>query len=605
MSTTEQEIGGAIVAGGHHDHHEIPWIRRYVFSTDHKMIAKQFMFMSLFFLLVGGTLAGMMRWQLGFPSQPMPGGGGLPDAMMAPTPAGAIMLPEFYNSLVTMHGTIMIFFAIMPLLVGLFGNLLIPLQIGAEDMAFPRLNMASFWLAVPAGMLMLASFAVEGGAAGAGWTSYAPLSTSGEWTGVYLGQQLWLVSLTILGFSSLVGAVNYITTVINMRAPGMTWFRIPLGTWSLFVTAVLVLLAIPVLAAALIMLLFDQTIGTGFFRPEVGGEPLLWQHLFWFFGHPEVYILILPAMGITSEVLSNRARKPIFGYHSMVLALISIGFLGWIVWGHHMFQSGMNPLLGTSFMISTMAIAVPSAIKTFNWLGTLWKADIHFDVPMLHALSFVSMFIIGGLSGIFMASTPVDIYLHDTYFIVAHLHYVLFGGSLFAIFAGITFWFPKMFGRMMNEPLGKVHFFLTFIFYNLVFFPMHNLGLQGMMRRIYDFTQYEFLQPLQPMNEFISQFAFALIATQVLFVINFFWSIFKGEKASDNPWNSNTLEWTVPSPPPHGNFAQMPTVFRGPYEYSSPESDDDFLPQTTPPREGPGPSSGVPEPTPTPEGAEV
>ncbi len=605
MSTTEKDIARAVDAGGQHDHHEIPWIRKYVFATDHKMIAKQFMFVSLFFLVVGGALAGMMRFQLGFPGQPMPGGGILPDAMMAPTPIGAIMLPEFYNSLVTMHGTIMIFFAIMPLLVGLFGNLLIPLQIGAEDMAFPRLNMASFWLAVPAGMLMLASFAVEGGAAGAGWTSYAPLSTSGEWTGVYLGQQLWLVSLTILGFSSLIGAVNYITTVINLRAPGMTWFRIPLATWSLFVTAVLILLAIPILAGALIMLLFDQTIGTGFFRPEVGGEPLLWQHLFWFFGHPEVYILILPAMGITSEVLSNRARKPIFGYHSMVLALISIGFLGWIVWGHHMFQSGMNPLLGTSFMISTMAIAVPSAIKTFNWLGTLWKADIHFDVPMLHALSFVSMFIIGGLSGIFMASTPVDVYIHDTYFIVAHLHYVLFGGSLFAIFAGITFWFPKMFGRMMNEPLGKVHFVLTFIFYNLVFFPMHNLGLQGMMRRIYDFTQYEFLQPLQPMNRFITMFAFALISTQVLFVINFFWSIFKGKKASNNPWNSNTLEWTVPSPPPHGNFAQMPTVYRGPYEYSSPESDDDFLPQTTPPRDGPGPSSGVPEPTPTPEGAEA
>jgi cytochrome c oxidase subunit 1 len=605
MSTTEKDIVSAVDAGGQHDHHEIPWIRKYVFATDHKMIAKQFMFVSLFFLVVGGALAGMMRYQLGYPGEPMPGGGILPDAMMAPTPSGAIMLPEFYNSLVTMHGTIMIFFAIMPLLVGLFGNLLIPLQIGAADMAFPRLNMASFWLAVPAGMLMLASFAVEGGAAGAGWTSYAPLSTSGEWTGVYLGQQLWLVSLTILGFSSLVGAVNYITTVINMRAPGMTWFRIPLATWSLFVTAVLVLLAIPILAGALIMLLFDQTIGTGFFRPDVGGEPLLWQHLFWFFGHPEVYILILPAMGITSEVLSNRARKPIFGYHSMVLALISIGFLGWIVWGHHMFQSGMNPLLGTSFMISTMAIAVPSAIKTFNWLGTLWKADIHFDVPMLHALSFVSMFIIGGLSGIFMASTPVDIYIHDTYFIVAHLHYVLFGGSLFAIFAGITFWFPKMFGRMMNEPLGKVHFVLTFIFYNLVFFPMHNLGLQGMMRRIYDFTQYEFLQPLQPMNRFITLFAFALIATQVLFVINFFWSIFKGRKASDNPWNSNTLEWTVPSPPPHGNFAEMPTVFRGPYEYSSPESDDDFLPQTTPPREGPGPSSGVPPLTPTSEGVEA
>ena len=601
MSTIEQEMVRA-VEGGHHDHPELPFIRKYIFATDHKVIAKQFMFVSLFFLVIGGLLAAMMRWQLGFPNQPMPGGMLLPDAMMAPTPNGAIMLPEFYNSLLTMHGTIMIFFAIMPLLVGLFGNLLIPLQIGAEDMAFPRLNMISFWLAVPAGILMLASFAVEGGAAGAGWTSYAPLSASGEFTGVYLGQQLWLVSLTILGFSSLVGAVNYISTVINMRAPGMTWFRMPLSTWALFVTAILILLAIPILAGALIMLLFDQTIGTGFFRPEVGGEPLLWQHLFWFFGHPEVYILILPAMGIASEVLSNRARKPIFGYHSMVLALIGIGFLGWIVWGHHMFMSGMNPLLGTSFMISTMAIAVPSAIKTFNWLATVWKGDLHLDSPMLYALAFVSMFIIGGLSGIFMASTPVDIYIHDTYFIVAHIHYVLFGGSLFAIFAGITFWYPKMFGRMMNERINKTHFAFTFVLYNLVFWPMHNLGLQGMMRRIYDFTQYEYLAPLQPMNQFISICVFFLVATQALYAFNFFWSMFRGEKAGNNPWDSNTLEWTVPSPPPHGNFPEMPVVYRGPYEYSSPESDTDFLPQTQPPSKPPV-QEVIPEPvTPTPEG---
>ena len=600
MSTTEQDMVQKAEAGGHDEHHEMPFIRKYIFATDHKTIGKQFLFMALFFLVVGGLLASMMRWQLGFPSQPMPGGMILPDAMMAPTPNGAVMLPEFYNSLVTMHGTIMIFFAIMPLLVGVFGNLLIPLQIGAEDMAFPRLNMASFWLAVPAAILMLASFAVEGGAAGAGWTSYAPLSASGEYTGVYLGQQLWLVSLAILGFSSIAGSVNYISTIINMRAPGMTYFRIPLASWSLFITACLILLAMPILAGALIMLLFDQTIGTSFFLPEFDGEPLLWQHLFWFFGHPEVYILILPAMGITSEVLANRARKPIFGYHSMVLAMVSIAFLGWVVWGHHMFQSGMNPLLGTSFMISTMAIAVPSAIKTFNWLGTLWKSDIHLDTPMLHALAFVALFIIGGLSGIFMASTPVDIYIHDTYFIVAHLHYVLFGGSLFAIFAGIIFWFPKMFGRLMNEPLGKVHFALTFVFYNAVFWPMHNLGLQGMMRRIYDFTQYEYLQPLQPMNRFITISAFCLVVTQLLFAINFLWSMFKGEKADNNPWKSNGLEWTVASPPPHGNFAEMPVVYRGPYEYSSPESDTDFLPQTTPPQAAPEPA---PEPVPTPQGA--
>jgi cytochrome c oxidase subunit 1 len=588
-------IGDRTAAHEHVDH-DIPFIRKYVFSTDHKTIAKQFMFMSLFFLVVGGLLAMMMRWQLGYPSQPMPGGAILPETM-AP---GGILLPEFYNSLVTMHGTIMIFFAIMPLLVGFFGNLLIPLQVGAPDMAFPRLNMASFWLAFPAGLLMLASFLVEGGAAGAGWTSYAPLSASGEYTGVYLGQQLWLVSLTILGFSSLAGAVNYITTIINWRAPGMTWFRLPLATWSLFITSILILLAIPILAGALIMLLFDQTIGTTFFLPAGGGEPLLWQHLFWFFGHPEVYILILPAMGIASDLIANGARKPIFGYHAMVLAIIGIAFLGWIVWGHHMFQSGMNPMLGTTFMVSTMFIAVPSAIKTFNWLGTLWGGDIHFTTPVLHGLAFVSMFIIGGLSGIFMASTPVDIYIHDTYFIVAHIHYVLFGGSLFAIFGGITFWFPKLFGTIMNERWGKIHWVLTMIFYNLVFFPMHSIGLQGHMRRLYDPTQYEYLEPLQPMNVFITISAFLLIAVQLIFVVNFFHSIWKGKKAGPNPWNANSLEWTVPSPPPHGNFATVPVVYRGPYEYSSPESDEDFLLQTTPPRDQQQPE---PHATPAPEGA--
>jgi len=598
MSTAASSIERSVRGYAGEEHHELSFVRKYIFSTDHKTIAKQFLVVSLFFLIVGGLLAAMMRWQIGYPSEPMPGGGVLPETM---APSG-ILLPEFYNSLVTMHGTFMIFFAIMPLLVGVFGNLLIPLQIGAPDMAFPRLNMASFWIAVPAGIIMLASFMVEGGAAGAGWTSYAPLSADGEWTGVYLGQQLWLVSLIILGFSSLAGAVNYITTIINMRAPGMTWFRMPLSVWALFITSILVLLAIPILTGALIMLLFDQTIGTTFFLPDAGGEPLLWQHLFWFFGHPEVYILILPAFGIASEVLSNGSRKPIFGYHSMVLAMVAIAFLGWIVWGHHMFQSGMNPMLGTTFMVSTIVIAVPSAIKVFNWLGTLWKGDIHFHLPMLHALAFVSMFIIGGLSGIFMASTPVDIYIHDTYFIVAHIHYVLFGGSLFAIFAGISYWYPKMFGKMMNATLGKVHFWLTLVLYNLVFWPMHGIGLQGHMRRIYDPTQYEFLQPLQDTNVFITLSAFALVTVQALFFFNFFWSMWKGEDAPENPWNANSLEWTISSPPPHGNFETMPTVYRGPYEYSNPEAADDYLPQTVPPDEV-GPSRGEPEPGPTPEPA--
>ena len=350
---------------GHAEHHELGFIQTYIFSTDHKMIARQFLVAALFFLVVGGLLAVMVRWQLGFPGQPMPLGNLLPDTM-AP---GGILLPEFYNSLVTMHATFMVFFALMPMLAGVFGNLLIPLQIGADDMAFPRINMLSFWVVPPAGIIMLASFFVEGGAAGAGWTSYAPLSASGEWTGVYMGQILWLVSLIVLGFSSILGAINYVSTVINMRAPGMTWFRIPLATWALFITAWLLLLAVPILTGGLILLLFDQTIGTAFFRPELSGEPLLWQHIFWFFGHPEVYILILPAMGFVSDIIACRARKPIYGYHAMVIAIASIAFLGWIVWGHHMFQSGMNPLLGMTFMATTVVIAVPSAIKVFNWLG--------------------------------------------------------------------------------------------------------------------------------------------------------------------------------------------------------------------------------------------
>jgi cytochrome c oxidase subunit 1 len=556
-----------------------PFIRKYIFSTDHKIIGIQFLLMSLLFLFVGGLLAMVMRWQLGYPEKPLPGGSLLPETMVS----GGVVLPEFYNSLVTMHGTFMVFFAIMPLLVGVFGNYLIPLKIGAPDMAFPRINMASFWLAVPAGILMLAGFFVEGGHAGAGWTGYAPLSAVPEYSGVSAGQQLWCLSLIILGLSSILGSMNYISTVINMRAPGMTWFRLPLSIWALFITAILVLLAMPILSGGLIMLLFDQVLGTHFFLPAQGGQPLLWQHLFWFFGHPEVYILILPAMGFVSDIIANGSRKPIFGYHSMVFAIMAIGFLGWIVWGHHMFQSGMNPTLGMTFMISTMLIAVPSAIKTFNWLGTIWGGSIRFHVPMLHAVAFVAMFVIGGLSGVFMASTPVDIYIHDTYFIVAHIHYVLFGGSLFALFGAITFWYPKMFGRMMNPTLGKIHFWLTFVFYNLTFFPMHQLGLQGHMRRIYDPSVYEFLKPLAGLNRFITVFALLLFASQILFMINFIGSWWRGARAPQNPWEDTGLEWTTPSPPPHGNWATTPVVRHPPYEFSSPlAAPGDFLMQGGP-----------------------
>ena len=593
----------------HVGHAEPGFIRTYIFSLDHKTIGKQFLTLGLLMMILGGLLALLVRWELAYPEQPLPLIGaskhfidtGEPQTALDRTwekwlsadekdqnwlaknlPAGAVS-PAFYNSLFTMHATIMIFFVVMPILVGCFGNFLIPLMIGTRDMAFPTLNMLSFWVAVIAGIVMMVGFFVPGGHAAAGWTSYAPLAADPQWTGVDWGQDLWCISLIILGISSLMGSINYITTIINMRAPGMTLFRMPLTLWSLFIVAILLLLALPVLTAALSMLLFDRMAGTSFFASAGGGEPLLWQHLFWFFGHPEVYILILPAMGIASDVLSTFSRKPIFGYHDMVWAMIAIAFLGWIVWGHHMFQSGMNPALGTTFRVSTMVIAVPSAIKTFNWLGTLWRGDIHFTTPMLNALGFVSMFVIGGLSGIYMASTPVDIFIHDTYFIVAHIHYVVFGGSIFGIFAAVTYWFPKLFGRMMDERLGKLHFWLTFIFFNGTFFLMHILGVGGHMRRIYNPTQYEFLHNLQWMNVFITWNAFLLGATQIIFAYNVIISLLRGKKAEDNPWHANTLEWTAHYPIPHGNFEKIPTVYRGPYEFSSPEVAEDWLPQTRKP----------------------
>ncbi len=578
-------------AGGH-AHKELNFIEKYIFSQDHKVIGIQFLFLSMFFLLVGGALALIVRLQLGWPGHAFTFLSFLGDKKVA----GGIILPEFYNSAFTMHATFMIFFAVMPFLMGTFANYLIPLKIGAGDMAFPKLNMLSFWLAFIAGIIMMSSFFVDGGAAGGGWTQYPPLSDVSELSGVTTGQNLWLISLLFSGVSSLMGAVNYITTVTNMRCPGMSWFRMPLAIWAIFITAILLLLSIPVLTAALVLLLFDRTIGTSFFIPSSllvagqplagrtgGGQVLLWQHLFWFFGHPEVYILILPGMGIASDIIANFARKPIFGYKAMVFSMLGIAVLGFFVWGHHMFQSGMNPTLGSTFMISTMLIAVPSAIKTFNWLGTVWGGNFKFQTPFLYAMGFVSMFVIGGLSGIFMASTPVDIFIHDTYFIVGHIHYVIFGGSIFAIFAGIYFWFPKMFGRMMNETLGKIQFWIMLISFNGVFFPMHILGAGGMMRRIYDYTQYSHLSHFQPMNEFMSICAMILGFSILLFLVNFFWSMFKGPIAPINPWESTTLEWTVAHPIPHGNFPETPHVFRGPYEYSVPGHSSDFWPQDEPP----------------------
>ncbi len=566
-------------ASAHADHgaHEpAGFWSHYVFSTDHKMIGRQFLFLGLFMLIIGGFLAMLIRWQLAWPETEVPGLGWVPE----PTMYEGIIPPSTYNMLFTMHATIMIFFVVMPIMVGGFGNFLIPIMIGAKDMAFPLLNLLSFWVGAVSGVIMLASFFVVGGAASGGWTSYTPLSGDAVFTGVNWGINLWVLSLFVLAFSSLMGSINYITTIVNMRAPGMTYFRMPLSLWSLFITAILLLLALPVLTAALGMLFFDRVFATNFFLPA-GGMPLLWQHLFWFFGHPEVYILVLPAMGVTSDILSVFSRKPIFGYRAMAYSMIAIAFLSWIVWGHHMFISGMNPLLGTAFMLTTMVIAVPSAIKTFNWLGTLWGGSIRFTVPLLFAIGFVSNFVIGGLSGIFMASTPVDIFIHDTYFIVAHFHYVV-AGIIFAMFAAIYFWYPKMFGRMTSHTWGVVHFIGTYVFFNLTFFPMHFLGVGGHIRRIYNPMQYEYLEQFGDMNVFITISAFCLALSQIPFVVNFVWSLFAGEKASENPWEANTLEWIAPSPPPHGNFVTTPQVYRGPYEYSSPLVEKDWLPQSEP-----------------------
>jgi cytochrome c oxidase subunit 1 len=562
----------------HGDHgHGKKGIMHYLWNTDHKMIALQFLWSAVLFLFIGGAMAVAMRWQLAFPGHPIPLiGQYLPSAFV--NDQGAI-LPSGYNVLVTMHGTILVFFVAMPLLIGVFGNFLIPLKIGAGDMAFPALNELSYWLFALSGVIMMSSFLVPGGAPGTGWTAYAPLSSVAAYNQTPLGQSLWCTALFINGLSSITGAVNYITTVITMRAPGMTMFRMPLPVWAIFLTAILLILAIPVLSAAAALIIFDLNFGTTFYKPSGYGQPLLWQHLFWFFGHPEVYILILPAMGLTSEILSVFSRKPVFGYKAMVWAMISIGFLGFIVWGHHMYVSGMNLTLSAAFSVSTMVIAVPSAIKTFNWMGTIWRGSIHYTVPMAFAVAFVSMFVIGGLSGIFMASTPVDLFVHHTYFIVAHFHYVLFGGSMFAIFAAVYFWFPKMSGRMFNNTLGWIHFWMTFFFFNLTFFPMHNLGLGGMMRRIADPTVYDCLRQLQPLNVVCTIGAMGLGLATIPFACNIIWSMFNGPKAPANPWNSTTLEWTVSHPIPHGNFAVTPTVYHGPYEYSVPGLEKDYLPQ--------------------------
>jgi cytochrome c oxidase subunit 1 len=561
--------------------HEAPrwFLTRYVFSTNHKIIGLQFLFTGLVFFLLGGLMALAVRWQLAWPWSPVPG----LSRMWGNGASGGLMSPEYYNKLFTMHGSVMIFFVVIPILNGAFGNYLIPLMIGARDMAFPRMNMISYWFMWPASACALYSFAVVGGAPEAGWTSYPPLAVlKGASPGTFEAQTWWLASLLFAGISSIMGSINYVTTVVMLRAPGMKMFRLPMTVWGLFITALLQAFALPVLTSALAMQLLDRVAGTHFFVDP--GQPLLWQHLFWFYSHPAVYVMILPAMGMVSDIIATNSRKPLFGYRPMVIAIAAIALLGFVVWGHHMFQSGMNPAVGTGFMLATILIAVPSAIKVFNWLGTMWGGAIHFTTAMLNAIAFVSMFIIGGLSGIFMASIPTDMHIHDTYFIVAHLHYVLFGGSTFAIFAAIYYWYPKMFGRLLSEGQGKAHFVLSFLAFNGTFLLMHIVGLHGQPRRYADASSYMFLNSpaIRGMNEVMTVSAFVLGAAQLILVFNFFTSLFLGCKADANPWRSTTLEWTTASPPPWENYATIPTVYHAAYEYALPETPDDYLPQDQP-----------------------
>jgi len=563
-----------------HSHAPQGFVRKYIFSLDHKVIGLQYFFLALTAVFVGMFLSLLMRIHMIWPT--------------AAWPLVGEIRPETYLSLLTMHGTIMVFFVLTTAPQGGFGNYVLPIQIGAPDMAFPVLNMLSFWTTFVGFVVIIAAFFVTGGAPLHGWTGYPPLSAvQAAGPGEGLGADLWITSIAIFCIASLMGALNFITTTLDLRAKGMTMMRLPLTVWSWFITAILGLLAFGVLLSAGILLLLDRNMGTSFYVPLVvvngqvmahkGGSPLLWQHLFWFFGHPEVYIAILPGMGVASQILSTFSRKPIFGYRAMVYAMLSIGFFGFMVWGHHMFMSGMSPYSAFAFSILTMAIGVPSAIKTFNWLGTMWKGKIRFKTPMLYAIGFVSLFVSGGLSGPFLAQPVLDIQLHDTYFVVAHFHLIMGVAAIFGIFAATYYWFPKMFGRMMNETWGKVHFFITLAGAYAIFMPMHYLGMAGQTRRYSQFTEVAYQTKLIPLQTFITVAAIITISAQFIFVINLFWSMFKGPKASDNPWEATTLEWTTTTPPPHDNFGGVtPVVHNGPYEYGVPGAAKDFVMQSDP-----------------------
>jgi cytochrome c oxidase subunit 1 len=585
VSTAEHP---AVHDGSHeHAHHEQGFLRKWVFSVDHKIIGIQYTVTSLLFLLLGFMLMMIMRWQLAHPGVPVPLIGGLMGMTNAP---GGIILPEFYNQLGAMHGTIMVFLGVVPLAVGGFGNYVTPLMIGAPDMAFPRLNMASYWSYFIGGVIMLASFLVPGGAANSGWTSYVPLANIAT-----IGQTVWLCGMLFLIFSSLFGAVNFIVTIVQLRAPGLTWSRLPFFVWTQLVTSFLLLLAFPPLQAAAMLQFMDRVFGTNFFMPSGlvvsgqiiegagGGNPLLWQHLFWFLAHPEVYVLILPALGIVAEILANNTRKPLWGYKLMVGSVIFLGFMSFVVWAHHMFMTGMGTSISAFFQTTTMIISVPSVIILSALFLSLHGGSIRFNTPMLFALAFLPMFGIGGLTGLPLGLSASDIPLHDTYYVIGHFHYVVAPGTIFALFAGIYYWYPKATGRMMNEVLGKIHFVGSFIAINVVFMPMFIQGLAGVNRRLWDGgAEYAHAQDVLHWNLTMSQGAWALGFFQIFFIINFFLSMKTGKKVDSNPWQATTIDWTDTTSPPlaHGNFTKVPVVYRDAYQYSVPGAKADFIPQT-------------------------
>lgn len=571
---------------GHH-HHKETFITKYVFSQDHKMIAKQFLITGIVMGFIGGLMSVIFRFQLAFPDTPLPF---LQDFVGRWAVDGKLD-PNFYMALVTLHGTIMVFFVLTAGLSGTFSNLLIPYQIGARDMASPLINMLSYWFFFLSSVVMVISIFIEAGPAAAGWTIYPPLSVLPQaMPGSGLGMTLWLVSMSLFVISSLMGSLNYIATILNMRTKGMSMTRLPLTIWAFFLTAVLGVLSFPVLLSAVVLLIFDRSMGTSFYLSDIyiagealaheGGSPILFQHLFWFLGHPEVYIILMPALGITSEVIATNARKPIFGYRAMIGSLMGISFLSFIVWGHHMFVTGMNPFLGTVFIIATLIIAVPSAVKTFNYLATLWKGNIRYTPAMLFAVGLVSMFVSGGLTGLWLGNAPLDVPLHNTYFVVAHFHIVMGSAAIFGMFSGVYHWFPKMFGRMINERLGYIHFWLTFASAYMVFFPMHFIGLAGVPRRYYSFTEFDIANVFVDVNVFITYSAILGVGAQFIFLYNFVVSSIWGKKAPQNPWQANTLEWSTPVEHFHGNWpGDIPAVHRWPYDYSKPGAPTDFIPQ--------------------------